>query len=61
MIWASLARSLSGFSSCKLSIAFKPNGVAAESNPKKFGSKFNVIYEIEGGFWDTKTLLPKLT
>jgi hypothetical protein len=27
------ARSLSGFSSCKLSIAFNPNGVAAESNP----------------------------
>jgi hypothetical protein len=49
MIWASLARSLSGFSSCKLSIAFKPNGVAAESN-LKIRSKFNVIYEIEGGF-----------
>jgi hypothetical protein len=34
IIWASLARSLSGFSSCKLSIAFNPNGVAAESNLK---------------------------
>ena len=40
MIWASLARSLSGFNSCKLCMAFNPNGVAAESNPKKLAEKF---------------------
>ncbi|MNQ99789.1 hypothetical protein D3C85_1155390 [compost metagenome] len=43
--------SFSGFISCKLSIALRPNGVAAESNPKKLAAKFNVIYEIEGWFF----------
>ena len=43
MICASLALSFSGLMVCKLSIAFNPKGVAAESNPKKFAAKFKVI------------------
>ena len=40
IIWASLALSLSGLSDCRLSMAFNPKGVAAESNPKKLAAKF---------------------
>ena len=39
--------SLSGFNSCRLSIALSPNGVAAESKPKKLAAKFNVMYETD--------------
>jgi hypothetical protein len=38
----------SGFISCKLSIALRPKGVAAESSPKKLAAKFSVMYDIEG-------------
>ncbi len=34
---------LVGFISCKLSIAFKPNGVAALSSPKRLAEKFIII------------------
>ena len=37
------AFSLSVFTSCMLSMAFSPKGVAALSNPKKFAAKFIVI------------------
>ena len=43
MICELLARSFSLFSSCRLSIAFKPNGVAALSSPRKFAAKFKVM------------------
>ena len=45
-----LALSLSGFKVCKLSIAFKPNGVAALSKPKRLAEKFNNICPKEGWF-----------
>ena len=45
-ICALLAVSLLGFSCCKSCIAFKPNGVAALSNPKKFAERFMVIEPI---------------
>ena len=47
IICASLALSFSGFKVCKLSMAFNPNGVAAESNPRKFAAKFKVMYEMD--------------
>ena len=50
MIWASLALSLSGFNSCRLCMALSPNGVAAESKPKKLAAKFKVMYEIDSWF-----------
>ena len=40
MICALLAASLLGFSSCNSFMAFKPNGVAALSNPNAFAEKF---------------------
>ena len=48
IIWASLALLLSVLSSCRLSIALRPKGVAAESNPNRLAAKFKVIYDIEG-------------
>ena len=54
MICASLALSFSGFIACKLSIAFRPKGVAAESNPRKLAAKFKVIYEIDSWFFGTE-------
>ncbi len=45
---ASLARSLSGFNSCRLSIALNPNGVAALSNPKRLAEKFIIMCPIAG-------------
>src|SRR5690606_40061472 len=50
----SLARSFCGLISCRLSIALSPNGVAAESSPRKLAAKFNVIYEIDS--WPFGTL-----
>ena len=43
MIWLLLAFPLSSFTSCMLSMAFKPKGVAALSRPKKLAAKFMVI------------------
>src|SRR5690606_33047712 len=40
MICALEARSLSGFISCRLSIAFSPKGVAALSRPRRLAEKF---------------------
>src|ERR1700730_4262098 len=37
------AVSFSGFTSCKLCMAFKPNGVAALSNPNRLAEKFIII------------------
>ena len=50
MICASLASSFLGLSSCKLCIALSPNGVAAESRPKKLAAKFKVMYDIDSWF-----------
>ena len=38
----------SGLISCKLSMAFNPNGVAALSNPNKFAEKFIIMCPIAG-------------
>ena len=35
-------------------MAFNPNGVAAESNPKKLAAKFNVMYETDSWFFGTE-------
>ena len=43
MIWLSDALDLSAFTSCMLSIAFNPNGVAALSRPRKLAAKFIVM------------------
>jgi hypothetical protein len=43
MIWLFVARSLFGLSSCMLSMAFKPKGVAALSRPRKFAAKLSVM------------------
>ncbi len=39
---------LSGFSSCRLSIAFKPKGVAALSSPSRLAEKFIIICPCAG-------------
>src|SRR5688572_5552896 len=51
MIWGLLAVSLFGFTSCKLCIAFKPNGVAALSNPSRLAEKFIIMCPIAGWFF----------
>ena len=43
MIWLLEALSFAGFTSCMLSIAFNPKGVAALSSPRKFAAKFIVM------------------
>src|SRR5258706_10994108 len=48
MIWASDATDLLGLISCRLSIVFKPKGVAALSNPKRLAEKFIIICPIAG-------------
>ena len=42
------ATSLVGLSSCKLSIAFNPKGVAALSKPSRLAEKFMIICPMEG-------------
>src|SRR5204863_1911321 len=42
------AFTLSGFSSCKLSIALMPNGVAALSNPRRLAEKFIIMWPLAG-------------
>ena len=53
MIWALEAVSLSGFSSCKLCIAFSPNGVAALSRPSILAEKLIIICPLAGWFGGT--------
>ena len=48
MIWALDATSLFGFNSCKLSIAFKPKGVAALSRLSRLALKFIIICPVAG-------------
>src|SRR5579862_4032378 len=48
MICAFEADDLFGFNSCKLSIVFKPNGVAALSRPRRFAEKFIIIWPNTG-------------
>src|SRR6476661_10075481 len=48
MIWALDALSALGLISCRLCMAFKPKGVAALSNPKRFAEKFIIIWPIAG-------------
>ena len=48
MIWALLASSLRGFSVCKLSIAFRPKGVAALSRPRMLAKKFITMWPLAG-------------
>lgn len=48
MIWALLAVSLFGFSVCRLSMAFRPNGVAALSNPSRLAEKFIIMCPYAG-------------
>ena len=43
-----VAVSFFGFSSCKPSIAFKPNGVAALSNPSIFAARFIKMLPVTG-------------
>src|ERR1043166_2312483 len=50
MICALDALSLFGFSSCRLSIAFSPKGVAALSRPKRFAEKFIIMSPMAGWF-----------
>ncbi len=45
---ALVALLLSGFSSCRLSMAFIPNGVAALSSPNRLAEKFITICPIDG-------------
>jgi len=35
-------------------MAFKPKGVAAESNPRKLAAKFKVMYDIDSWFLGTE-------
>ena len=42
------ATSLVGLSSCKLSMAFNPKGVAALSNPSRFAEKFMIMCPMDG-------------
>src|SRR5690606_23230895 len=51
--WALDALSLWGFNSCRLSIAFKPKGVAALSNPSILAEKFIIMCPIAGWFLGT--------
>ena len=48
MICALDARSLFGFISCKLCIAFSPKGVAALSRPRRLAEKFIIIWPMAG-------------
>lgn len=60
MICELLAVSLSGFKVCKLSIAFKPKGVAALSKPSRLAEKFIIICPMAGCFGGTSgNNLPK--
>jgi hypothetical protein len=48
MIWASVAVSFSGFSSCSSCMALSPSGVAALSRPSIFAAKFMIMEPCAG-------------
>ena len=53
MIWALVGSSLFGFSVCRLSIAFRPNGVAALSRPSRLAEKFITMWPLAGWSFGT--------
>mgnify|MGYP006137027463 CR=1 FL=1 len=53
MIWALLASSLFGFRLCRLSIAFRPKGVAALSRPSRLAEKFITMWPVAGWSFGT--------
>ena len=53
MICASVASSGFGLSVCRLSIAFRPKGVAALSSPSRLAEKFITMWPLAGWFFGT--------